>query len=136
MDDTTYEEVMEIQSANNLPIIKSKLSYETDNPLMTGNGPAFKKPLSCFECGKWFNSTSKLKTHERIHTGEKPFSCSKCEKKFTTSDNLKTHERIHTGERPFSCLKCEYKCSDKANLKRHERIHAGEKQFSCSKCDY
>ena len=38
----------------------------------------FKKPLSCFECGKALISTSKLRIHERTHNGEKPFSCPKC----------------------------------------------------------
>ena len=99
MDDKAYyEDLIEIQSAlNDLPIIKSEPSYKTDDPQMIGNMPTFKKPFSCSNCGKLFTSTSKLKTHQSVHTGEKPFSCSKCNKKFTTSSQLKTHERIHIG---------------------------------------
>ena len=124
MDHKTYGELMEIQSAlNSLPIIKSELSYETDDPQMTGNGPIFKKPISCLKCSKSFASTSKLKIHERIHTGEKPFSCSKCDKKFNQAAHLKTHERIHTDEKPFSCSKCEKKFKQSGDKKTHENPH-------------
>ena len=134
--DKTQEEIMKIQSAtNNKPAIKSELTYEADNPAFRGNRPTFKKPISYSKCGKLFTSTCKLKTHERIHTGEKPFGCSKCDKKFSQAGHLKTHERIHADEKPFSCSKCDYKCSDPSALKTHERIHTGEKPFSCSKCD-
>ena len=48
MEDKTYKELMEIQSAlENLPSIKSALTYKSDDPAMTGNSSTFKKP--CFE---------------------------------------------------------------------------------------
>ena len=48
VEDKTYEEIMEIQSAtNNKPAFKSELSYEADNSAMRGNWPTFKKPFSC-----------------------------------------------------------------------------------------
>ena len=118
-----HEEIMEIQSATNKPAIKSELSYQTHDSEIKGSRQTFKKPLSCSNCGKSFTSTSKLNTHERIHTGEKPFSCSKCDKKFIQTGDLNRHEMIHSGEKPFSCSKCDNKFRELGKLKIHERVH-------------
>src|SRR5277367_6327490 len=40
------------------------------------------KKYACDACGKRFTRPSKLKTHERSHTGIKPYSCSYCNKIF------------------------------------------------------
>ena len=113
MDDNTTQELMEIESALEMEhTLKSEFNCDTDNSGKKKNEfTYFKKPLSCFECGKAFISTSKLKIHERIHNGEKPFCCSQCDYKCKTSGHLKTHERTHTGEKPFGCSKCDKKFS-------------------------
>ena len=127
MEDEAYKELMEIQSAlNDVPIIKSEISYKTEDPQMSGNGPTFKKPMSCSNCGKSFMSISKLKLHERIHIGEKPFGCSRCDKKFAYTNVLKVHERTHTNEKPFSCSKCDKSFTVARDLSIHERIHNGK----------
>ena len=108
MESETAQDLMEIQRAlEGQTAIKSEINFDPDESRRTeGNCTTFKKPLSCSTCGKAFPSKSKLKFHERIHTGEKPFSCSKCDKTFRQSDNLTRHERIHTDEKPFSCSMC------------------------------
>ena len=99
--------------------LMSETDCDTDNSGKMKNELAtIKKPLSCFECGKAFISTSKLKRHERIHNGEKPFSCSMCDKKFSQAAHLKIHERTHTGEKPFSCSMCGKKFSRADHLKK------------------
>ena len=100
MEEEAYKKLMEIQSAlKDVPVIKSYIDHKTKDPQMTGNGPTFKKPISCSKCGKSFMSTSKLKLHERIHTGEKPFHCSQCDYKCSRANELKRHDRAHMGDK-------------------------------------
>ena len=95
---------------------------------------AKKRPYQCSFCQKAFQTSSSLKSHERIHTGEVPFGCKTCSNRFKTKGDLKKHERIHTGEVPYQCKTCEKRFNQPSNLKRHERFHTGEVPYECETC--
>ena len=80
-----------------------------------------KMQFQCKFCQKCFKCSSKLKIHERIHTGEVPFGCKICNKRFKHSSALKRHERIHTGEVPYQCKTCKKRFKQQSVLKIHER---------------
>ncbi|XP_075207972.1 uncharacterized protein LOC142312872 [Anomaloglossus baeobatrachus] len=92
------------------------------------------KPISCSECGKYYNIKSKFVAHQRVCTGEKPFLCSECGKCFNVKSNLVRHHRTHTGVKPFLCSECGRCFNEKSNLVRHQRTHTGVKPFACSEC--
>ena len=89
---------------------------------------------SCKVCDKWFSTLSKVKVHNRKHTGEKPYACTHCKKDFSTLSILKVHNRSHTGEMPFACTLCEKIFSISEKLKDHISTHTGDTRFGCTKC--
>ncbi|XP_023291449.2 zinc finger protein 286A-like [Lucilia cuprina] len=93
------------------------------------------KPYLCIECGKNFRGLSSLKIHMLRHKGEKNFECPQCPRKFVCASGLYNHEKIHSNDKPFVCETCGSSFRMKDDLKKHERCHKGIKNHKCDFCE-
>uniref|UniRef100_A0A8B9K3N5 C2H2-type domain-containing protein n=1 Tax=Astyanax mexicanus TaxID=7994 RepID=A0A8B9K3N5_ASTMX len=77
----------------------------------------------CRICGKSFSSSTHMKVHERVHSGERPYHCPYCGNTFKQNGHLQTHMRIHTGEMPFFCPKCGRRFKDQSVKNKHVKLY-------------
>ena len=123
----------------------SSIYSENSNDPLVGGGESINFPnlnfhfnmptpaniaIACEVCGKNFTTTTTLKRHMKIHTGEKTFECVICERKFGRSSHLKRHMETHNKDKKasvpqyqFPCQICGKRFSRTSHVKRHEEIH-------------
>mmetsp|Transcript_19674 Transcript_19674/g.17426 ORF Transcript_19674/g.17426 Transcript_19674/m.17426 type:complete len:145 (+) Transcript_19674:3-437(+) len=54
-----------------------------------------KNKKQCNICFKYYADNTRLKIHQRIHSGEKPYKCNLCEKRFSDKSALRQHVKRH-----------------------------------------
>ena len=94
----------------------------------------YKYLLECKVCEKKFCTTSSLRAHQLVHTGEKPFTCEVCGKAFRQRYYVKIHMLSHSESKQFKCDLCDkYFSNDYARREHMQRRH-GTRKFACDQC--
>ena len=83
----------------------------------------WRKAYQCDHCKRSFSSSSSLKCHVLIHSGEKPHTCDHCDYSSSCASTLKRHLMIHSGEKLNTCNHCGYSCNQAGNLRQHMHVH-------------
>ena len=84
----------------------------------------------CSQCGKSFNTASKLVNHKRVHLPKK--KCNVCQK-FFSANNFNTHvKEVHEGDRR-ECPECKKEIASSKFSQHMQIAHLGFKE-ACPRC--
>lgn len=104
----------------------TETTYDTDITVVLDD-------LTCYICGKSYDSKSNLNYHMKGHENKREFKCTypNCDKSFNIKSRLTKHMSTHNDDKPFKCIDCGkcFKC--KYNLKRHSKTHITDGVYNC-----
>ena len=92
------------------------------------------RPYMCKICDKLFSQKYSLAQHMRLHSGDNPYKCKVCDKCFSQSGSLASHMTFHTGDKPYKSKVCDKWFSYSSHIAVHMRIHTGDKPYQCNVC--
>ena len=78
------------------------LQPSTD-PLALKSDSNYCKSYKCSICWKTFQTATKLKLHEVVHTGDRNYHCQICRKSFSQPQHLNRHQLTHTNDKKHTC---------------------------------
>ena len=81
------------------------------------------RKYKCKHCDYTAHTSSNLRNHVRVHTGERPYECPICKNNFSQKGNMLRHYTRHFTEHDDNCPVCHVKYSDNNEVIRHMNIH-------------
>ncbi|KAL1446216.1 hypothetical protein WDU94_005528 [Cyamophila willieti] len=77
---------------------------------------------NCIICTYHTSLRRSMIRHIQAHKNfrARPYKCSQCVYTAPTSTRMREHMRVHTGEKPFKCSNCEFRTAYPSILKQHE----------------
>lgn len=121
-----------------VPCDKCHRKYPTDELLKIHVKKEHEYKFTCRFCGAPCRSSTRLRNHERRHTGEKPYACDQCPYKANFRTALEAHKaRLHDpslSQKKHMCDLCGKSFFTKTCLKEHVFTHTDTKRYTCELC--
>ncbi|XP_064472294.1 zinc finger protein 668-like [Ornithodoros turicata] len=93
-----------------------------------------RRPFSCPDCPREFNSQGALNKHALAHAGQRPHTCPRCPLRFSQKGTLNRHLVTHLRVLPFECQHCGKRYAQAGSLKLHLFSHTQDNGFTCTIC--
>ncbi|XP_054272919.1 zinc finger protein 391-like [Macrosteles quadrilineatus] len=105
---TSQQPTPEADTSSNLhqQPFSTRSSSPVGQPQSTTPDTTMRRPHKCPTCGKSYKTSSNMKRHKLVHSGERPHKCSTCGKSFKSKVDMKKHTLVHISERPHKCTTC------------------------------
>jgi DNA-directed RNA polymerase subunit RPC12/RpoP/uncharacterized C2H2 Zn-finger protein len=128
---TLFEQLDQLLNHLNTAHLCVRLASHS-NPSLPAAVASSKALYQCFDCSKWFDTTSQLQTHASA-ANHRPFACELCDKRFQNKRSLNRHFRLHSNQ-TFVCDRCPKQFKTAIYLKTHQQTHSRQRSHVCPQC--